>query len=521
MSFNFKNKGLILKNSYNHISANYLSFILNIVVLFLIIYSVVLFSQYNVIEYDDIETIFYKYDVSFKEQFFLNVYHGRYISNIFQKLMGFSLNIHPNIWIQTYGAFFKGCFMVVFVYTLAKMCFIFEKSKYMIHILALFCYIVYQYTFQNTYQNELYSAFFGFTFPFIFFFTFWNFYIRNYYVEDVKRKTVMILSLFSFLTAISTEFNSIVTLCALVIITIFEILNFKSLKKITIYSFLSNTFGVVLFFVNPGLINTANAKGTFDGLSNMIISAKEMLPEYIVGFKQVFFYDFLILTVVIIIMSFFYVLISDNKKNNKIFLILIYSLLISGYIFYFLLLFAGRHEVEKYCYVTHFDIVVQMKILLISIIFVELSFLYTKIQIRNTSIIILIILSIILNSENIFTTLKVIKTTGIINYIKSNTFHDKEEYKNRYMSEAILVYYIYKDKIPVLPEDAKSFSLYCKNYIRNVYKIDYNNTNIEYVDSIEKAYEIYKQNGGRIITENELEKSNFQKLKDKNFVIRN
>lgn len=56
-------------------------------------------------------------------------------------------------------------------------------------------------------------------------------------------------------------------------------------------------------------------------------------------------------------------------------------------------------------------------------------------------------------------------------------------------------------------------------YITNIYSFDFNKNNIKYVETTDEAYEIYLKNGGRIMTEDELHKFDFQKLKNRNFIL--
>ncbi len=94
-------------------------------------------------------------------------------------------------------------------------------------------------------------------------------------------------------------------------------------------------------------------------------------------------------------------------------------------------------------------------------------------------------------------------------------------YTERYLNERILAYYGYKNEIPVLSESAKSFTINESIYIKSIYNKNYdkNMNEIKFTETINEAYNKYLREGGHEISETELNKADFQKLLNKNYVL--
>lgn len=192
--------------------------------LLLIIATSLISSKYFVVAHDDMYNILFNKHHSFFYNFFYNVDHGRYISNIFLKLQSVCSDIHPIIWIRTYGAIIKSIFLFVFLILLSSSAFLFHKEKdyikaILLPLLALDVFFIYQILVHGKYEDMLYTFFYGFIFPFIFFILFWNKFIYLY-INNIKieKKDVIYLSLLAFLLGISTEFTIFVTFSTFIIL---------------------------------------------------------------------------------------------------------------------------------------------------------------------------------------------------------------------------------------------------------------------------------------------------------------
>jgi hypothetical protein len=118
------------KNKKDNFSS-FLFLFLSLFSISFIIYFVYLFSQNNVVEHDD-AFLFLNNDIHFFSNFFVSVYHGKYIPNFLMLFFGCIIpaffNIHPVIWIQTGGAVIKGLFFALFSFSHASMFYVRKKS---------------------------------------------------------------------------------------------------------------------------------------------------------------------------------------------------------------------------------------------------------------------------------------------------------------------------------------------------------------------------------------------------------
>ncbi len=508
---------------YKSFLSDKIPIIINIAVFCLIVYLSYCFSQYHTVILDDLYQIFIDKDKSIFNQFILDVYHGRYIGNFLTKFTGsvlpFCFGIQVNIWANTYGAVIKGIFLAIFCFTIANFSCIFSKNKFIVPFLAVIIYLFYQYNFIGKYPDFLYTSFYGFTFPFIFFLIF-LYYLINY-LFLIKNINFKMLYLFAFLTGISTEFTSITLFIILLLLITCKRLFDSDLKPIYI-SFVFLSTGILLYFINPGLIRLAMEKGTFQ--YNFI----EELPQFLNGFCSVFYTEFIKYLIIILCLMLVINYFSEKVIKNKI---LLFSaiLLISGFCFYFLLIFTGRTNFKEYSlYVYHLDLIMQMKIYLIMNIFL----LFGVIAKRGTVFIVTLAV-ILLYLLSAFNTLNVINEQWYINryllkhgiktyaYERQGKFY-KNLYSQRYLLERIYAFFAYKN-IPVTIMENDSYDLpssyfpYSDVYIKAVYGNSpeiINKTN-----NLDELYNIYIKNGGCEINKTDIEKTDFQQLLNKDYVL--
>lgn len=492
-------------------------YVLNsLLVLGIIILFTLASSQYFIIAHDDMATCFIDRNRSLIENFFTSVYHGRYISNVMTKLQCGLFDIHPIVWLRSYGAIMKAIFTFIVFTMLSSSLFIFKNEaksnifKYIcMPLTTLACYFVYLFAIHYHYEEMLYSFFYGFIFPFIFFILFWNKFINVYTNNSMlTKKDFYFFCILAFLLGISTEITIFVSFVALILILFFDSIQKNSYSKQfippTIILFISSMF----YVFNPGFIYSAKDKGTLNGFNNMIKTAIDSFDEYFVLCSQIIKDYFLVITLSIILLL---VIVISCKyyKNKTNFLKIVISLLISNYLFYFMLIFAGRNP-ENILFVGHYSTNIQVVFCFVYILFVTISYVSRNNFIKSFLIVIFIAFSLFYKFDFINNISEIFKI-GIKNYIGHG---GTVFYKNRYKAEAILLYYAVNNKKAIIPNNCDGFYLNLESYLYNVYNIKgFDEKNIVLIDEKE-AYCEYIKNGGRIITNEEIEKGDFQKLKE-------
>ena len=509
------------------------NFLVNITSIFsflAIIYFVYLFAKYNVVRLDDIYEVFPSKDLSWFSQYFVNVYHGRYVGNFLTKFVGSIIpelfNIHINVWIQTGGAIIKGIFLSIICFMLSNFFFIFRKKNILYPIIAFFVYLFYQYNFLGTYQDTLYASFFGFTFPFIFFYLYWQNAIKLTIIEGkVNRKVFYFLA---FLLGCSTEFTSIVSFFSLAIFCIFAKKLLAEKQKIVLKSFYWLILGMFLYYLNPGFIASAKFKGIIFSLEYFISRTKEIFIEFINGYIEVFYTHFVFYVITILVLAFIIFKISSFQIKNKL-MFFIFSFLISGFLFYFVLLYSGNAPShENYdLYIFHFDLIMQMKMLFLMIILFELGIIYSDKLLFCISLVAIFVFNYNYNlvkiTDELFYFNKYAKKFRFIEYVDAlKGKYIKKIYKDRYLLDRIYAYFNYKN-IPyyiVKSNSYESSAIFIykhEDYISNMYKSDFKVQG--FVQNTGELYDKYLENGGPIITEEEIWEANFQKILDKEFII--
>lgn len=144
-----------------------------------------------------------------------------------------------------------------------------------------------------------------------------------------------------------------------------------------------------------------------------------------------------------------------------------------------------------------------------------------------------------MSSKYVISEMNYIGNVGIKTYIKAKTHIEeiKENYHNRYILERILLWYLYSDKAPVILKNNSYFYFYEGDRIdspeawasaikwyfyfqKHFNYVKYNHKDIKYLDTLEEVVEKYYENGGGEITEDEIEKADFNKLLDEDWVTK-
>ena len=476
---------------------------LNIIVAGIIIFLVIFFSKYNVIESDDAFNIFYERGCSLFECIFIKSYKAKLLSDFLIKIIGgelpLMLGIHPVIWIQTGGAFINGIFYALLSFFIAKGMFFYKKRNLFYPLTALIFYLWIQHYFFYQLAYEQYCAFYSFTFNMIFYCIFWQSFLKKY---TEKKPAGLLFYLFAFFLGMTSEQSACATFISLFLILMIEVFKNKKLNTFVLKILICNFIGCIVYLSFPGFYFDIMAKFNA-GILNY--SQPYKLSEIYDALKTVFLSDFTLYIFLIVIL-----LIITNKiykeESERKYLLTILSMFIGGLIFYFLLILT-KYESENFLYIKHFDVLVNIKILFSCIILLEIGLLLKKIDFsRKNKIIIFSILLIIFIAE--------LLTILIQNPKRTN---NEDYYKSRYLSERILAYYAYQNKKTVVYSDVLIFAI--NPYVRPLYQKDYDEDNIIFIDDLNKVYDIYLKNGGCPISEEEMNKADFQKLLNKKYVL--
>ncbi|MCD7780195.1 MAG: hypothetical protein LUH05_05935 [Candidatus Gastranaerophilales bacterium] len=282
---------------------------------------------------------------------------------------------------------------------------------------------------------------------------------------------------------------------------------------------------MILYYTNQGFLFSAHSHGVVFSIKWFLFQAQSVYREFIEGYISVFYSNFFLYLVTIIILLLI-IFLTANRDDKYKFCLTITCFTLSAFMFYFMLIFSGDTGFREYSlYVYHFDLIWQMKICLIMIIFFELGILIKNIKVFSICIILIIFFNLCMHQKNI--TYEILtQNRDLISYIKykhQNKYY-KSIYKDRYFIERIYAYFCYKN-VPITiiktnlynNNSASEFIPFLEYYLRNVY----NNCPeiINKVESNDELYRIYLEAGGPQISDEEIDKADFQALLNKNFVI--
>ena len=483
-----------------------------LIVLSLIIYCVTVFAQYNFYIYEDAyHTLIRKNDLL--NQFIMHVYHGRYISNFFTAFLGSVLpklfNIHPYIFFNAPygGAGFKALSLFCLFYLMNLFLYNKRKKDFLFPVIIFSLYVWYQNIFAYTTQDIEYCSFLGFIFPFIFFCLFWLKFINIFQIPSISKKDIILITVYAFLLGISTEFTSIVSFFALLFLFILK----RSLIKIFLPPFISLIFAMALYFLNPGftqhvLHDHAPIFFNLNTLKEELVFVKPFFLSLInVAIHQ---YGIYLLIIFLLSITVYFLNKKHNEKHSNLFIPL--SFIFGTLFFQIFLISDPKLSPDLDYWVFHFDLINQVKILLLIVIFYELNCLQLKNLYKNIFII-TVISCTLLN----FTADNKYFCTNLLHYgLKSAVNKDIKKYSERYKYEKINLFYIKNYKtLYFIPDNFIFYADIDKQYFIYYYNLPENSVqNIINIENIQKLYDKYLHDGGEPFSETELKECDFQKL---------
>lgn len=476
--------------------------------------------KYSHIEIDDITTSYKFNEFSFKDILLKEVYRGKYIGSFLTRITAFTLpdifKIHPVIWTQTWGAAIKAICLYLTCFACAMFMY-FKRSYVTSPITALLLVLYIWEKFIERYQNNLYTSFYCFIFPFLFFFIFWYFILKVFFNEKIKLSDIVIISIFGFLNGLASECTAITAFSALFVLVILTIWRRnKEELKVSILAFLANALGFFVYFISPDFQAELASRGVVKSINDYIQYWNEVHVEFINAFIRVFIFDYsgYILLAITLLILLNYKL--ENRVKSKLNICVI-AYIMGIIAFKISLFFALRHSGTGPLYVTHEDLIWQVKFAFMAIILFELSF-FKNFKERMALIITIVLL---------------FAFASIKDYTSKEKCSDcdREEYYNRYLNERYLAYFAYKnlDKVYLYKTDHEqnapeilflSYAFACPfAYSENYYGKSYELDKIVFYINYDELYKKYLEEGGCSISPEEFKKADFNKLLDKNYVL--
>lgn len=495
-----------------------------------IIFSVLYFSRFHYLNYDDLFCGF-----PFSNFIYYNithVVHGRILLNIFNHFfthfIPYYYSIHPTDWCQFGHAIIKGLFLSLLAFIFSNVVYIHKKKTCYIALYMLFFYFFYQLNFLGTFEDWCFNSFYNYTVPLIFFFLFLNIFLDTFLSKEnqISSKRIFLLAFLGFINSTLTEFNSICLFISFIpLLFIFKKYSEFSYRQFSLI-FITILLGSVLYFTSPGFLYQAHNYGTCISFLDTINNIKVALFPFLKSFSILFIKELLVYILIISFLLFFI-------KNKKITYIII-SFLFSIFAFQFSLLLSN----QSLHYVDHFDLVICYKITFLYCIYLLFGLL--NINKQKKCFTVLICLSIIIVNSYINKNIdsnklyKIIKENGIKNAI-SIYYDEPNKIKKRYINERVLLYYFYNNMLPIYMLEEPDFfvmerQVFGITYFDYYYKLNFQVDNdvdnediVNYILELKSKEDLFKQyikDGGPVIEEKDIQEHNFKKLFDREFVLK-
>ena len=485
--------------------------------------------------------IMHPYLATFKEDDIYCIFiwpdHGEYftsfIANSIVLYIPKILNIHPQNFVDPYGVLIRSAIAVFGCYLMAYFVFINNKNKNFMPFFIIFAFYLTFATFSYDYRIfYIYTAFFRFYFPVIMGFIFWIILYKNdNSINQIFDKSFIWQVIVCFLAGYSSEFVCLFSLIPLLIITIFKFYK-KDLiiNKNTILS-LAFIFGSLLVIAQSYFLMYSN-----NYLTNPSISIKIFLKEYI-DFVIIGHSIQLCLTLVLL-----FILHKIKRIEEKNF-IYILSFVVSPYIVTFLLIFCRCYNYDfshSWLIHGHFHQVFDILLFIVQFFLIGniINSKETKYNKKRTfalfSVILIILFNIGYNYEGFYKY-----------FVDGRTHHKSNEKMKTYITDKLYLYYILKNKpiildnkfvhdvVGIIPPEVFEQDIKAANvedsqwfkYIGFIYPnvVDlskYDKNNKIYFIPEEKAMKEFFKNGGSF-EEGEIEKADFNRLYNKNFILNN
>lgn len=372
-----------------------------------------------------------QYYVTYYDDFYATIinenYHGKYFVSwlpVFICSLSKKFNMHYIIWLQTGGAIIKGIILSVLMYFLASCAFIHKKKNFLLPLLMFLSFILYKistYKFDYLYAAESYTHLSYYVFPFIFYIIFWKRFIDIFIFEhNYNKRNLVITYIFAVILGISNDFIAIATIYSLFIILVFKKFFKKLSYRYLLFMIISLVFSFGCSILSNGFIERATQYGAVRPIPKILEEIIILFNDFNLEYVNVFRSEFLIYTLIIILL--FLLLIFQKSKISpdlkRSYLILVPTMCISAFLFYYNLILVGVNpETGSLLQLWQMDLVIEMKLFLLFMIYLELGFLF--VNGRNIVYFVIILLSLIcliLFNEKIINNIKLLRNIGIKEY---------------------------------------------------------------------------------------------------------
>ena len=473
-------------------------------------------------------------------------YLGWFLDLLFSFFLPLKLSIHPSDFIGIPHSVIKGIFLTINIFIMAKFAISHYKSKsfYILNILFVFWYLIYTSYLVKSGIFDINYAYYRYCFSLIFYGAFWYYIYQNV----IKKRKInyfylMCISVCGFITGTSSEiciFSSLFFIGILFLHNLFvKLIFFKNnnwqsklkfnLDKNFYIPAIFLYYAAYLFTNNGEYKFVANERKTiFDSLGYFCNEFTAFLKDYFNLYIQNNWLYY-ILFILLILGCFYFA-----KKRNRL-QVIIFNLyfLISANAVIISLITCGRTFYDGISFwLVHGNILFIYRIIIILPFLSLLSYFLSNIKGKYKKIILNSICSFILLLFVIF------KFPAAYNQLTYQNEFISNEYKVKaYIIEKIMLNYMLKNEIPIIPNENKinngliDVLQYYDRYNENCYSSEilrpyfFSIYNLDYKDSIEicaadDAIEKFYERGGTFY-DGELQNIKFQRLLDKDFILNN
>ena len=472
-------------------------------------------------------------------------YLGMFLDKFFSYGLPCMLGIHPENFQSSYHAIIRAVFMVFTLLTIGKFVSIYEKSKLLYLLFYIFLIVLIIKYIPSSNIIAIYYSFYRYCFSILFFSIFWLFIYKNITgLENNKSIWKLIgVSLCGYIIGTSSEivFFSSCTLASLLVIwKLVGILLKNRIKDNVIINSLriklNQNFYIPIIFFAIGVILFVSSEGyrvvsADRGMTNIVVTY-DLLKEFTSYFINNCFYEIKEFWIAFLILACSGIYLSIRNKDLRVPLF-VFCFLFSLMAVMFSLVLCGKTYNYTDFYINHLNILFLYKMLLVIPFGIILSYV-AQYVFKNNKYHSLIIscLAVILF---LYVNLNLLHNRSFIQDIISQDFLIKLKQEN-YILDKITRFYYLTNKTVIFPKELRN-----KDNSYTYYEEIDNTTNCVYErNQLTHAnyYNIYKTipdvspyicvkdnaidefyNNGGYITKEELNKLDFNRLFDEQYVL--
>lgn len=473
-------------------------------------------------------------------------YFGQFLDKFLSMGLPCILGIHPENFMSTWHALFRGIFSVITLLCINQFAVIYEKSKFF-HLL-FYCFLILTFINYTIDSNiiDIYYAFYRYCFSLLFFGIFWLFLYKNFtgLEENTSKLKLILVSLCGYVVGTSSEIVFFISCTLISMIIIWDSIISRITKKVQSNNLinslkikLNKNFYIPVLFFATGVILFVTSSGFKDvsaerGMSSINITY-DLFREFSLMFFQKCILDikeFLIVFALLFFTGLYFGI--KNKRLKPILFITVY--LISVYTVMYSLILCGKTCYGGTLFLDHNNIIFTYQMLLIFPFAIILGFIYSNIKKSpKTLCIFYTIIIILFGFINInflsHTDRKIEKLTNHANALYFRKQHN-------FIRDKIIRFYYLNNKTVILPPeyigedthyadddvfDKTTNCVYEKNHFTYLYKRLYKTIPdvSPYLCVKDNAIDEFYANGG-YITKEEVKKLDFNRLFDENYVLK-